>query len=187
MDDKVKWILFAIAGYFAYDWYTQRATAAASTPGGAPPEEGQHPIGTAPEAPPLAPEPPVPVTTLPPWTAPVYTPPAQTPAMASALATTSGDQLAIHAATFNQDAIAESVRRGQRYSLHQWNWFREQTQGEQPDPATYYSGDPNTLVTAAEYMLIRQVALATGVVQAAGGVGDLGWAPILPWSTAWSA
>lgn len=188
MDDKIKWALLAVGAYFLYDWYTGQvavAAAAALAPGGG----AGVGTGTTPATgatPPVTVTPPVPVTPLPPWTAPVYTPPAQTPALQSTLAAMSGDEVATAAAAFNQDAIAESVRRGQRYDFHQWNWFRARTAGAQPDPATYYGGNASDRVTAAEYMLVRKTALVTGIVQGMSGMGTWG-GPILPFSTAWRA
>jgi hypothetical protein len=191
MDDKIKYLLLAVGAYFLYDWYTGQAAAVAPIvpAGGAgtgtTPTTGTYgdtPITT----PPITATPPIPVTPLPPWTAPVYTPPAQTPALQSTLAAMSGDEIATAAAAFNQDAIAESVRRGQRYDFHQWNWLRERTAGAQPDPSTYYGGNASDPVTAAEFYLVRATALATGIVQGMTGLGRHG-GPLLPWSTAWQA
>lgn len=182
MDDKIKYLLMAVGAYFLYDWYTgQVATPTTPAPGGSTSPADLVDVGIAPAP---AATPPVPVTPLPPWTAPVYTPPPQTAAVALAARSVSDEGTAIAAAAFNQDAVTESVRRGQKYNFHQWNYFREITKGVQPEPGSYFGGDPNTRVTAAEYMLVRATAVATGVVQ---GMTGLGWAPTLPWSTAWSA
>jgi len=135
------------------------------------------------------PESPVPVTPLPPWTRPVYTPPAVTPEQQAGLTLLSDAliaQVAVSGAAGSDLAIAESVRRNQRYDFHQWNYFRALTLGEQPDPASYYGGNAGDRVTAAEYMLVRKTALVTGIVQGMTGLGRHG-GPILPWSTAWQA
>jgi hypothetical protein len=123
----------------------------------------------------------------------VYTPPAQSTELVSTLGRLTDDQVASKAASGDKDYIAEAVRRGIKYNFHEWNYLRAAVTGvTQPDPATWV-GDPNTMVTAGEYWLIRSAALATQLVQGAidnqgvEGLGDMGWAPILPWSTAWSA
>lgn len=197
MDDKIKWALLAVGVYFLYDWYTKQTPAPeVVAPGGPPPPVvAERPIWTPPEwiapgAP--APTPPAPIAPPPPWTRPVYTPPAIAPAQQAGLTQLSDAliaQVAVSGAGGSDLAVAESARRGQRYDFHQWNYFRALTLGEQPDPSTYYGGNASDLVTAAEYMLVRRVALATGFVQAAQGMTGLGrrGGPILPWSTAWQA
>lgn len=191
MDDKIKYLLMAVGAYFLYDWYTNQAPAVVPvTPDGG----GGTGTGTGTDGntgpgfstePGPAPVPPVPVTTLPPWHAPVYTPVAVSQSDAAVLAAMDTETVARAAVLGDPKALAEAERRGLKYNFHQWNWFREQATGQtQPDPSTYFSGDPNAAVGAPQYMLVRATALATGVVQ---GLSGLGWAPVLPFNTAWRA
>ncbi len=162
MDDKLKWVLLAAGGYFLYDWWSKNRGAA--TAGGV--RTGPGTLTIAPAPGPLA--------------VPADQP--QTPAQPavtniSLLATMNNDQVAVFAAQGNQDAVAVANNRGLRYTHHQWNWFRSQALGEQPDPELWAAGHSNEAVSADVYLAMR----------AAAGMSGLGWAPVLPWSTAWQA
>jgi len=86
-------------------------------------------------------------------------------------------QVAAAAAAGGVDGIAEAERRAMRFTYHQWNWYRAQALGvAQPDPATF-QGDPSVPVSVTAYLAALKTA----------GLSGLGWAPVLPYSTAWSA
>jgi hypothetical protein len=162
MDDKIKWILLAVGGWFLYDWYSKSQ---AATPVASP---AAPPVGVGPAQSFIPAQAPAPPAAAPPS------------GNVSLLAGMTNEQVAAFAAQGNADAVAESDRRGLRYNHHQWNWFRQQATGiTQPDPELWAPGHTTDLVTASEYLSLRQVA----------GMGGLGrWGgPILPWSTAWQA
>lgn len=164
MDDKLKWILLAVGGYFLYDWYTSSQAAGQGVAPVPQPEPAAHPFTPAP--------------------VPVSAPPAQAPpppsGNVSVLAGMSNDQIAAFAAQGNQDAVTLANSRGLRYTHHQWNYFRSLALGEQPDPELWAPGQSNEAVTVSQYLALRAAAGMSGIT-------GLGWAPILPWSTAWQA
>jgi hypothetical protein len=174
MDDKIKYLLMAVGAYFLYDWYTGQA----DTPVVPVVPTGSG-TGTGSGAPATPTTPATPA-----WTPPVYTPMTVPPAQAALMAVMDDDTVARNAVQGIPVYLAEAERRGMKYNFHQWNYFRSQISGEQPDPSTYYGGDPGDVVSAPQYLLVRATAMATGAVQ---GMSGMGWAPTLPWSTAWSA
>jgi hypothetical protein len=162
MDDKIKYALLAVGAYFLYDWYSKNQAAAAVV------------IPATPTVVPATTTPVVPVTVAPIAATPI--PSANT----VLLAAMTNDQVATFAAQGNADAVAEANRRGMRYDHHTWNWYRAQALGQQPDPELWAPGATTSVVTVSEYLALRAVA-------GMSGMSGLGWAPILPFSTAWSA
>jgi zona occludens toxin (predicted ATPase) len=194
MDDKLKWILLAVGGYFLYDWYTKQAPAT---------EGGDAAAAAA--------------------AAKAASDAAIAKAAATQTAADAAEALRLKAIADAAEAIrlkalddarkqsvdaedtpirqmtdaqvaalaasiplpslvaAESDRRGLKLNHHQWNWYREQyTKTPQPDPEFWAPGHTGDVVTVTQYLTARA---------AVAGMSGLGrWSgPILPWSTAWSA
>ena len=83
--------------------------------------------------------------------------------------------LAIAGASGYPDGVAAADRAGIRFNYWQWNYYRSLTYYAPPAPEDF-TGDPSVLVSASQY-----------IADLTRGLSGLGWAPALPYSTAWSA
>jgi hypothetical protein len=84
--------------------------------------------------------------------------------------------------------VAAANARGLRYNHHQWNYFLQQAVAQpQPDPELWAAGKTGEAVAVDQYRAMRMAAGMGAGTAGMAGMGDLGWASTLPWSTAWQA
>lgn len=183
MDDKLKWILLAVGGYLLYDWYANRPSGvaaatddAAASAAKAAADAAAKAAATKNEADRVAAEAAAKLA------ADAVAAAARQAASVNLFRNYTDETLAGEAARSGEaNAVAAANARGLKYNHHQWNFFLQQVVAQpQPDPELWAPGKTTEVVTVDQY---RSMRLAAGMA----GLGDLGWAPTLPWSTAWSA